>query len=171
MGRLSRGFAGRADKLRSGAVRTSRRNRLAAALLAVFALLMTTGCDDLIVGAWGANNVGQLGVGSDVWSASTPMAVDASGVLNGQTIVDIDAGATNSCALTATGTVACWGSQNGLEVFKPRLIDIAELFPGAMATQVAAGAEESCALSSDGRVACWGETAAAYSKAYSKVSR
>lgn len=147
-----------------GRLRQERRagRRWMVALLACLSVLVATGCDELIVGSWGANNVGQLGSGNFT-SEPVPVTVDASGVLNGQMIVDIDAGSNASCALTASGTVACWGRMyrpgpepNFTDVNTPMLIDTASLFPDAVVTQVAVGSFEACALSSKGQVGCWG---------------
>jgi alpha-tubulin suppressor-like RCC1 family protein len=65
-------------------------------------------CDDGTVAAWGYNNHGQLGNGSTTTS-TTPVAVDATGVLAGKTVVSIAAGAYHSLALCADGSVAAWG--------------------------------------------------------------
>lgn len=65
-------------------------------------------CSDGTVAAWGYNNHGQLGNGSTTL-ATTPVAVDASGVLAGRKVVAISAGAYHSLALCADGSVAAWG--------------------------------------------------------------
>jgi uncharacterized repeat protein (TIGR03803 family) len=60
------------------------------------------------VAAWGYNNHGQLGNGSNV-AATAPVAVDASGVLASRKVVAISAGAYHSLALCSDGTVVAWG--------------------------------------------------------------
>ncbi|MEO8329173.1 MAG: hypothetical protein ABI586_04120, partial [Candidatus Nanopelagicales bacterium] len=51
---------------------------------------------------WGEGEFGQLGTGSDL-RRYTPRAVDASGVLLGKNLVDIDGGRESTCALDSDG--------------------------------------------------------------------
>ena len=57
----------------------------------------------------GSNSIGQLGTGNTV-SATTPVAVDMSGVLKGQYIVDVKAGMGFAVALSASGRLFTWGN-------------------------------------------------------------
>ena len=57
---------------------------------------------------WGRNNYGQLGNGSTN-DSNTPVAVDASGVLAGKTLTQIQSGETSTCALDSSGQAYCWG--------------------------------------------------------------
>jgi alpha-tubulin suppressor-like RCC1 family protein len=54
---------------------------------------------------WGANESGQLGNGSTASSVPTAVAVSGSGGS-----ITLGAGLMHSCAVTATGTVLCWGA-------------------------------------------------------------
>jgi len=61
---------------------------------------------------WGDNTSGELGDGSTVTQAGTPVAVDTSGVLAGVSLSQISAGMQQTCAVSTTGTGYCWGLNN-----------------------------------------------------------
>ena len=65
-------------------------------------------CSDGTLAAWGANNIGQLGINSTA-NSSVPVAVTTTGVLSGKTISAITAGNHHSMALCSDGTMAAWG--------------------------------------------------------------
>lgn len=65
-------------------------------------------CSDGTLAAWGNNTYGQLGNGSTTQS-SVPVAVNASGVLAGKTVVRLTAGYYHSLAACSDGTLAAWG--------------------------------------------------------------
>ena len=73
-------------------------------------------------------------------------------------IVQIAAGGNHSCALTAAGSVKCWGEGGplgdgtGFPRFTP--VDVVGLASGVMA--VSAGISHTCALTVGGGVKCWG---------------
>jgi alpha-tubulin suppressor-like RCC1 family protein len=105
---------------------------------------------------WGDNNLGQLGDGTTI-NRSTP--VDVSGLTNG--VKSIVAGAVNTCALTASGGVKCWGWKNtyaeGGDVMSDKRLTpetINGLTSGVNA--IAAGTAHICILTSAGGVKCWG---------------
>ena len=67
-------------------------------------------CSDGTIAAWGNNEHGQLGNGGQSFSAVVaPVAVDRTGVLNGQTVVSLVGSSTLSFALCADGSLAAWG--------------------------------------------------------------
>ncbi len=116
------------------------------------------------VACWGWNVSGGLGNGGTA-NSSVPVAVDASGVLAGKTVTQINAaGNQHTCALTSDGLVACWGGNyfgqlgNGgtANSSVPVAMDASGVLAGKTVTQVSAGEYHTCALTSDGRVACWG---------------
>ncbi len=63
--------------------------------------------------------------------------------------VAVDAGVENSCAVTSSGGVKCWGNN----VFAP--VDV-PLGNGVRAAAVASGLGHTCAVIGDGGVKCWG---------------
>ncbi len=85
-------------------------------------------------------------------------------LLAGETIADVAMGGYFQCALTAQGSVACWGQnsdgQLGVAPGKSFLSEPTAYVGGALAgvevTQVAAGGAFACALTVGGAVACWG---------------
>ena len=91
---------------------------------------------------WGAGGAGQLG--REIASSATPLPV-----LLGVDVVDIDSGTGDACAVTAAGSVWCWGVKYGVEpVELPGLADI---------TQVEVGSRHICALSQSRGVVCTGD--------------
>ena len=68
--------------------------------------------------SWGSNGRGSLGttavpVGFGN-NATTPVAVDMTGVLSGKTVTAIAAGANEGMALTSEGKVSAWGTYSAL---------------------------------------------------------
>ncbi|MBN8610872.1 MAG: hypothetical protein J0L92_09830 [Deltaproteobacteria bacterium] len=107
---------------------------------------------------WGENGRGQLGNGArgTEWS-SRP--TDVSGVSDA---VHIAAGASHTCALLSTGSVACWGSnifgQLGDGTTTTARVPVSVV--GVMdAVAITARGGHSCAIREDGTVICWGRNA------------
>lgn len=104
---------------------------------------------------WGANAVGQLGVG-DTAEHKTPTLVSS---LQGD-VRAISTGAEHSCALTSIGGVYCWGANNrsqlgnGNTTGSHRPVAVSGLASGVIA--ISAGLWHSCALLASGTVNCWG---------------
>jgi len=96
-----------------------------------------------------------------------PVAVTATGVLAGKTIVSLAVGGRHSLALCMDGTLAAWGNnaygQLGNNTTNDSLVpvlvntssSVSALF-GKTPVAIAAGAAHSLALCSDGTVAAWG---------------
>lgn len=110
------------------------------------------------VTCWGANDQGQAGAGPGSNLAWPPHEV--SGLKD---IVDLAVGSSLDCALTRSGDVWCWGSNEygglgqGAEDTighpEPVRVDVTD------AVQVGAGEGHACALLRTGRVECWGSNA------------
>ena len=64
---------------------------------------------------WGRNDHGQLGDGKTA-DSSVPVAVLGNGVLAGQTLTQITAGGSHTCALDSTSAVYCWGANDAGEL-------------------------------------------------------
>jgi alpha-tubulin suppressor-like RCC1 family protein len=111
--------------------------------------------------AWGSNGAGQLGNGTDTDSnVPVPVALPA-----GTTITAIAGGRTYSLALTSTGTVLAWGSNNdgqlGNPAFTRSSVPVPVRLPaGTTITGIAAGGDHSLAVTSTGTVLAWGSNSA-----------
>jgi alpha-tubulin suppressor-like RCC1 family protein len=113
---------------------------------------------------WGSNDYGQLGNGSTSSSPSGPAAVKGpagAGQLDG--VVDEDGGREHEIALTSTGDVYTWGSdQEGqlgddpIKANKSLPTRITVPCSSGTVTAVAAGHNSSVALCGDGSVYDWG---------------
>jgi alpha-tubulin suppressor-like RCC1 family protein len=116
------------------------------------------------VECWGLNFYGQLGDASTVgpnqcngWACSmAPVVVAGLPVTTA-----IAAGEDHVCALSSTGTVACWGNDdygqlgNGMAVEdSPTPVAVVGL---SGVTAVTAGNDFSCALTTGGSPSCWGD--------------
>ena len=116
---------------------------------------------------WGAGTSGQLGNGSHT-SSDVPVTVTATGTPLGKaaTVTQIAAGGSSACALSATGTVYCWGAGtsgqlgNGSHTSSdvPVAVTARRRHPlhDVQLTQITAGGSSACALSATGAVYCWG---------------
>lgn len=106
---------------------------------------------------WGANDSTQLGTGDRVQRHYPTRIVLPSGART----VDVSPGMAHTCAATATGGIACWGSNaagqlgNGTKIASATPVAIT-LPGGALAARVATGLRHSCALTTTGAAYCWG---------------
>ncbi|MCL2449986.1 MAG: hypothetical protein FWD17_13650 [Polyangiaceae bacterium] len=120
------------------------------------------------VECWGNDSVGQLGDGAQNTFSTVPVAV------RGMTgAVAITQGNSHGCALTASGTVACWGdnelgelgvgSTAGPEtcasgLFSTPCSTVPVTVPGLDGVSgISAGSHHTCAVLATGSVVCWGD--------------
>ena len=111
--------------------------------------------DNGSVMCWGANAVGQLGLGNTSTQESIPQYVDIGA---GRTAIQLTTGATHSCALLDNKSVSCWGSnayrQLGIDSSIgyssiPMHVDIT-------AIEIQSAHLHTCAKLDNGSVVCWG---------------
>lgn len=128
---------------------------------------------DGLVYCWGVHNTngasGRAGTGSTTATQyyNQPTAVDTSGVLNGETVEQLSVGGLNTCVLTASGKVACWGwnlyGSLGTDALttsqtahSPVLVN-SEAWSGETVKQIsAATVSGGCAVTTVGNLYCWG---------------
>jgi len=108
---------------------------------------------------WGFGSAGQLGNGSTSFQSSVPVQVTnlSSGV------IQVGAGYHFACALTAGGSVLCWGANdagqlgNGTTSNSSVPVQTTGLNSGV--TSLSVGSRHACALMNSGTVKCWGSNA------------
>jgi alpha-tubulin suppressor-like RCC1 family protein len=110
------------------------------------------------ISCWGLNSFGQLGIGHtqqpDLGQLAQLAVVDL-----GERAVEVRSGSTNTCALTASGTVHCWGEglygRLGTGNNEPRNSPVTVEI-GEPAVGLAVGFDHTCVLLARGAVRCWG---------------
>jgi cysteine-rich repeat protein len=118
---------------------------------------------------WGANDVGQLGLGDTLPRGEGPgqMGEDLPVVELGPKVVSVSANEGQACAVLAGGVVKCWGhngfGQLGLGDTQTRGDmpgemgdDLLAVDLGDAAVSVSVGWEHACAVLESGAVKCWG---------------
>ena len=113
--------------------------------------------------SWGQNTYSQLGNNSTTQS-NVPVAVIATGVLDGKVVTAITAGYQHSLALTSEGKVYSWGYNNQGQLGDntttrssvPVAVTATGVLDGKVVTAITAGYQHSLALTSDGKVYSWG---------------
>lgn len=114
---------------------------------------------------WGSNANGQLGMGNEsprlqgCSGGKTPCSQVALIVPVGDSVVDVAAGESHTCAVTGKGDVLCWGlgsagqlgDGRGDSSDTPVEVEASQTF-----TTVAVGDFHSCGLTDGGSVYCWG---------------
>jgi alpha-tubulin suppressor-like RCC1 family protein len=104
---------------------------------------------------WGDHQAGRLGDGA-LLEEHTPVQV--TGLDQG--LRAIDAGETHTCAITESGSLLCWGSNEhgelgeGTEALRGFPVEVQGIPDGF--TSVAVGGNFTCALTTTGGVKCWG---------------
>ena len=107
------------------------------------------------VRCWGDNSLGQLGTGNTT-SSLTPVTVTGLPA----DIVSIARGDAQTCALTSTGGVKCWGNNgngqlgNASTTNSSTPVDVVGLASGV--TTIGAGDNHTCAGLAAGGIKCWG---------------
>jgi alpha-tubulin suppressor-like RCC1 family protein/signal transduction histidine kinase len=115
---------------------------------------------------WGINTYGQLGNNSTN-ASSVPVAVDTSGVLAGKTILSIEAGDGQTCAIASDNQAYCWGynAQGQLGInstttsYKPVAVTTTGVLAGKTISSITTGGNHTCAIASDNQAYCWGYNA------------
>jgi alpha-tubulin suppressor-like RCC1 family protein len=116
------------------------------------------------VDCWGANDLGQLGDGTNSGpetcagpTACSTAPVQVSAIT---TATQVSAGGNHTCALLSSGQVDCWGDNsngdlgNGTTTNSSVPVAVSGI---TNAIQIAAGDSYSCALLSTGAIDCWGD--------------
>ncbi|MDI3290533.1 hypothetical protein [Polyangium sp. 15x6] len=106
------------------------------------------------VKCWGANNYGQLGLGS----GSASFVYSAELVSSISDIVDIGAGGNHTCAIRSDNAVFCWGLNDSRQLGDGTTTNRSaptEITDAAGAIKIDGGQVSTCALFEEG-VKCWG---------------
>ena len=104
---------------------------------------------------WGANAAGQLGNGM-----LTPSATPADVLGSPSLYTAVSAGTVHTCAITAAGSVKCWGDNffgqlgDGSGTGRSTPVNVVGLT--STVTDIEAGVGHTCAITTVGGVACWG---------------
>ena len=104
---------------------------------------------------WGSNDKGQLGDGTTTDSYD---AVDVTGLASG--VIQISAGDSHTCAITAPGDAKCWGNNeegqlgDNTTTERHTPVDVIGLAGGV--AQISAGDDHTCAVTVTDGAKCWG---------------
>jgi len=122
-------------------------------------------CSDGTLAAWGRDDFGQLGNGSE-GANEIPRFVDRSGVLAGKTVSSIAAGTDHNLVLCSDGTLVAWGSNYGDQLGQPGYfypgaatpiqVDQTGVLAGKTVVKIAAAGNYCLVLCSDGTLVTWG---------------
>lgn len=111
------------------------------------------------VKCWGANQFGELGIGT---TSGSQLPVDVSGLRIG--IRSVVPGTFDTCAVTTAGGAMCWGRLVAINPAAPtssaNLIPLGVVgFTGGGVREIASGRLHRCLLTTQGGVKCWGGNA------------
>ena len=104
---------------------------------------------------WGANDFGQLGIGSAATSLATPTAVNLG---SGKTAKQVAIGVEHACAILSDDSVSCWGNNSSGQLGQA-LSTLSSSSPvpvGVTAKALALGFAHTCVITLAGSVQCWG---------------
>lgn len=119
--------------------------------------------DTGVLVAWGRNDNGQLGDGTQA-NRSAPVLVDSSGVLTGKSLTQLSSGGRFTVAIDSSGEVYSWGANNfgqlGDGTTTRRLsavsLDASGALSGKKVVSVSAGDQFAVAMDETGSVYGWG---------------
>ncbi|MCX7562120.1 cadherin-like beta sandwich domain-containing protein [Xanthomonadaceae bacterium XH05] len=110
------------------------------------------------VKCWGSNNYAQLGDGT---TTSRPIPADVTGLSSG--VQAIRTGTQHVCALTADGSVKCWGwnsvgqlGDGSTATLRRTPVAVIGLGSEVQAITLSASSTHTCVLITSGEVKCWG---------------
>ena len=122
------------------------------------------------VKCWGANDAGQLGLGSTnyVGDNELPSAVSAVNIGAGAALASVTAGDTHTCAVDVDGLAYCWGGNPSGQLGDGSISALGNnpgerpaqsiWLPHALDARVlSAGGAHTCAVLEGNNVSCWGE--------------
>jgi len=107
---------------------------------------------DGYVYAWGANDKGQLGIGTVSTSQTTPKKIAGS-----QKFWDVAGGDKHTLGLAQDGTVWAWGDNSAGQLANPASSSPKKVAGLADVVQIAAGGRFSLALTAQGKLHAWGD--------------
>jgi alpha-tubulin suppressor-like RCC1 family protein len=111
--------------------------------------------------AWGLNDQGQIGDGTNVTNRLSPVSI----ATNGKVFSSVSAGAYYSMALSLSGQVYAWGNNNygqigdgtyGTNRLSPVPVDVSGVLNGKRISAIGCGLYHATAVSSTGSVYTWG---------------
>lgn len=116
------------------------------------------------VRCWGDNSQGQLGLNGVANIGDRDRPFDHPPIDLGGTAVQIEAGASHTCARLSTGGVRCWGSNGSGQLGYDTATYVVTQSPAQRgdvnlaepALDIALGESHTCALLTSGNVRCWG---------------
>jgi alpha-tubulin suppressor-like RCC1 family protein len=110
---------------------------------------------------WGEDNFGEVGNGGG-GPTQVPEAVKDGGVLDGEVLVEIEAGQFNTCALSDDGDVFCWGGWlgdgSGTTSQKPVRTDLSQIPGGETPASLHVAWDTPCLITDAGHAYCWGSS-------------